>query len=81
MRNKLLDKFGNLVRSARIARKLSQEELAFELGFHRNYIGMIERGERNISFSKAVILIQYLNIDLRDLYDDGIISRTAGNES
>ena len=34
------------VRRARTALNLSQEELAGRANLHRNYVGMIERGER-----------------------------------
>lgn len=45
----ILIEFGNRIRELRKERSWSQEELAAQANFHRTYIGMIERGERNIS--------------------------------
>lgn len=41
--------FGAVVRSYRLAKGVSQEELAVLAGVHRTYVGSVERGERNIS--------------------------------
>ena len=39
--------FGRAVRETRACHGLSQEELGFNGGLHRNYVGAIERGEIN----------------------------------
>jgi transcriptional regulator with XRE-family HTH domain len=39
----LINAFGNRIRDLRTTRGLSQEQLAELTGFHRTYIGMIER--------------------------------------
>jgi len=45
----LRGKFGKHLRSIRLEKKLSQEELADKAGMHFTYISQIERGERNPS--------------------------------
>lgn len=41
--------FGKKVREVRKKQGLSQEELGAKAKLHRTYIGMIERGEKNIT--------------------------------
>jgi len=41
--------FSQNVRKARLAKGFSQEDLAEIADLHRNYVGGVERGERNIS--------------------------------
>jgi transcriptional regulator with XRE-family HTH domain len=45
----ILAEFGKRVRAAREARGWTQEDLAYEAGLDRTYIGGIERGERNLA--------------------------------
>ena len=45
----ILIHFGTTVRQLRIDKNLSQEQLADLANLHRTYIGMIERGEKNIT--------------------------------
>ena len=49
MKKTILIKFGEKVREVRLKQGLSQEELASRAGVHRTYVGMIERGEKNIT--------------------------------
>jgi transcriptional regulator with XRE-family HTH domain len=55
-----LKKFGDRLRNLRKAKGLSQEELAEIAELHRNYIGGIERGERNVALLNIIRLAQAL---------------------
>jgi len=65
MTNKfLLKEFGDRIRQLRTIEKLSQEQLSFKTGFHRTYIGMIERGERNISLTNMTVFAKVFNMTI-----------------
>jgi transcriptional regulator with XRE-family HTH domain len=66
---KLIQKqFGERMRQLRLARNLSQEELAFKVGVHRTYLGSIERGERNPSLKNIAAIAKALDITLSELF-------------
>lgn len=50
-------------------RKWTQEDLANETGFHRTYIGMIERGERNISLTHLAVFAKAFEMNISRLLD------------
>lgn len=52
MPSNIVIKFGKRVREKREKLKLSQERLAEMAEVHRNYIGMIERAEKNVTLEK-----------------------------
>jgi transcriptional regulator with XRE-family HTH domain len=54
--------FGRRVRQLRLRRRLSQEKLAELANLHRNYVGGVERGERNIGLLNIVALAQALKV-------------------
>lgn len=63
----LLKEFGTRIRDLRSQENLSQEQLSFKTGFHRTYIGMIERGERNISLTNIAVFSKAFEMDISDL--------------
>ena len=66
--NRIERQFGKRVRELRLARGLSQEEMAFKIGVHRTYLGGIERGERNPSLKNIAAIATALDISLRELF-------------
>lgn len=58
---------GTRIKSMRQERGLSQEELAFEAGLDRSYVGGIERGERNITFRSLALIAKALKTDVGTL--------------
>ena len=54
--------FGKQVRKLRLERCLSQEKLAELADLHRNYVGGVERGERNIAILNIVALALALRV-------------------
>ncbi len=58
---------GAKVRKLRKKNGWSQEDLGFEAGLHRNYIGGVERGERNIAIVNIARLAAALGVRPRDL--------------
>ena len=64
MNRELSKKFGVRVRTLRNALGLSQEKLAEKAGVHRTYIGMIERGEKNITLSNIDKIANALGVPI-----------------
>ena len=58
---------GSEVRVRRLALGVSQEGFADHAGFHRTYIGSLERGEINISLGNLYAIAIALNCQPHDL--------------
>ena len=60
-----------VARNLRILRKhngLSQEELAFQAGINRNYVGQIEREEKSPTIDMIEKLASALSVEAQDLF-------------
>jgi transcriptional regulator with XRE-family HTH domain len=64
----LLIAFGETIRDLRKKRQLSQEALADKASLHRTYIGMIERGEKNITLENIQKISKALDIPLFEIF-------------
>lgn len=62
-----LEALGDKVRSLRTKLDLSQEALAERCDFDRTYISLIERGQRNPSFTNLIRLARGLDVSVSDL--------------
>lgn len=60
---------GLKIRQLRLSLDLSQEELAERAGLHRNYVGGVERGERNIALLNIVGIARALGVRPQVLFD------------
>lgn len=60
---------GQNLRRIRVGLGVSQEQLAFDAGVDRSYLGGIERGEENPSVDTLEKIARILSIGLRDLFE------------
>ena len=65
--------FGEVLRTVRLSRKLSQEALAHESGLDRTYISLLERGERQPTLRTLIALSRALNVTASSL-----VAKTEG---
>lgn len=70
MNKKLSQEFGKVIQNLRKEKGLSQEELGFRSNLHRTYIGMIERGEKNITLENIDRLSKGLDISMKTIFDN-----------
>lgn len=69
LRNKhVLLRFGHHLKSIRLAKGWSQEELCFKAGLSKNQIGNIERGEVNVTLTTVVAIASAFGMSISELY-------------
>jgi len=62
--------FGKRLRTLRIAKGFSQEELALQAGITPTYLGMLERNIKNPTLKVIEKLCYSLNMSLSDFFSD-----------
>ena len=65
-----LIRFGEEVRRRRVAQDISQEELGFRAGLHRNFIGYVERAEANATVKRVIRIARALKLRPSELLLD-----------
>lgn len=63
----ILQKFGKRIKELRKDKNWTQDDFSKISGFHKNYIGMIERGERNPSLKNIEAFAQAFGLSISDL--------------
>lgn len=62
--------FGRRVRELRLARGLSQEELAERSSLHRTYVSGVERGLRNVGLDNIHALARALAVPTSAMFEE-----------
>lgn len=69
MNKDTVQKLGLKIRIERQKQKISQEKLAELANLNRNFVGMIERGETNVTVKNLENIANALNIPIQELFD------------
>lgn len=70
MQDDILIQLGNRIRAIRLEKNLTQAELAERCECNRNYISMLERGERNPSYKSLLMIAEGLGVKIQKLVSD-----------
>lgn len=67
MKGTVLEELGSRIRARRKGLGWTQEELAAKAEIDRSYIGGVERGERNLTFTMLCDICESLGCDVAEL--------------
>jgi transcriptional regulator with XRE-family HTH domain len=67
-RDALALELGRAIRAARDQTKLSQDELAFQAGIHRAYMGAVEQGRFNVTVKRLTQICAALRLKPSQLF-------------
>ena len=65
----LTEKLGQKIRIERMKRNMSQEKLSELAELNRNFIGMVERGESNITVKNLENISKAFNMEIKELFN------------
>lgn len=68
MMAELAQRLGERIRQLRKQKGLSQEQLGELAGLHTNYIGQIERGEKNLTIETLDKVVSGLQVSLEEVF-------------
>ena len=69
MNKDTVQKLGLKIRIERQKQKISQEKLAELANLNRNFVGMIERGETNVTVKNLENIANALNIPIQEFFN------------
>ncbi|AHI52424.1 helix-turn-helix domain-containing protein [Spiroplasma culicicola] len=67
-KNDVVAIFSQNMKEFRVKAGLTQEELSFRAGLHRNYISDTERGRRNVSLKAVEKIAEGLGVEVCELF-------------
>lgn len=67
MKDETLIQLGSRIREIRVNKQLTQANLAERCKCNRNYISMLERGERNPSYKSLLMVAKGLGVELHEI--------------
>ena len=73
----IVPKFGKRIRELRVAKGLSQEDLAELCDLDRTYVNGIERGKRNVGLKNIGAIALALNVSLSTLFESIMLSEVS----
>jgi transcriptional regulator with XRE-family HTH domain len=80
MSDDLAAAIGKNIRKYRKLRNMTREKLAEALNIDTGYLGMCERGERQLGLNKTIDVVRYFGITTNDLITINVEQSTANHD-
>ncbi|UNK18392.1 helix-turn-helix domain-containing protein [Paenibacillus sp. N3/727] len=66
--NEIIRRLGKRIRQLRKKQGISQDTLGERSGLHNNYIGQVERGEKNVTIDSLCKIAAGLDVSMEELF-------------